>query len=159
VASAVRARLKDQVIELLLISVKPQLPRVLIQSEIASRITRLRAQFANSGLQPDIVNVDPARHEEAAKRSVALGLIVAQILSKNAISVTPNELRHAVEERAATYDEPSAVISWYYQSRERLAELEALLLENKAVDWVVSNGKMVDEHMAVNSLLAPGSSS
>jgi trigger factor len=113
VASAVRAKLKDQVIELLLKSVRPQLPRVLVQSEIASRITRLRAQFANSGLQPDIVNVDPARHEEAAKRSVALGLIVAQILSKNAISVTPNVLRQAVEERAATYDEPSAVLSWY----------------------------------------------
>lgn len=155
VASAVRAKLKDQVIELLLNSVRPQLPRALVQSEIASRITRLRAQFANSGLQPDIVNVDPARHEEAAKRSVALGLIVAQILSKNAISVTPGELRLAVEERAATYDEPSAVISWYYQSRERLAELEALLLENKAVDWVVSKGNVVDEHMVVDSLLKP----
>lgn len=154
VNSAIRARLKDQVIELLLAHVTLELPNVLVHSELEERVKRLKSRMQTSGLQPDMMNIDPARHEEGARRSVALGLIVAQILSKNGITVTAPELRQAVEERAATYEEPSAVVSWYYQNRERLAELEALLLENKAVDWVVSKGNVIDEAMPVEQLLA-----
>ena len=154
VNSAIRARLKDQVIELLLTHVTLELPNVLVHSELEERVRRLKSRMQTSGLQPDMMNIDPARHEEGARRSVALGLIVAQILSKNGITVTAPELRQAVEERAATYEEPSAVVSWYYQNRERLAELEALLLENKAVDWVVSKGNVIEEAMPVEQLLA-----
>lgn len=151
--SAIRARLKDQVIELLLTHVNLELPNVLVHSELEERVKRIKSRMQTSGLQPDMLNIDPARHEEGARRSVALGLIVAQILSKNGITVAAPELRQAVEERAATYEEPSAVVSWYYQNRERLAELEALLLENKAVDWVVSKGNIVEETMPVEQLL------
>ena len=43
-----------------------------------------------------------------------------------------------VEEYAESYEHPEEVVRWYYQSADRLREVESVVLEDNVVDWVLA---------------------
>lgn len=42
---------------------------------------------------------------------------------------------------AQSYEDPQAVLNWYYQDKSRLSGVEALVLEDQVVDWLFSELK------------------
>jgi len=46
------------------------------------------------------------------------------------------------------------VIRWYFSDRERLAEVEALVVEQNVVDWVLEKAKVTDKALAFDELMA-----
>lgn len=153
VDQAVKTKVKLQVIEVLLQQVKLDLPAVLVESEVMMRMNRTRMQLRQSGVDDKTLKLDRDRFEPSAKRAVAVGLIVSEILRRNNIRVKPEELRSKVEELAAAYDEPQAVVSWYYEDRSRLGDVEAVLLEDHAIDWVLKKARIEDKPSTVLELL------
>lgn len=153
VDQAVKTKVKLQVIEVLLAQVKLDLPAVLVESEVMMRMNRTRMQLRQSGVDDKTLKLDRDRFEPSAKRAVAVGLIVSEILRRNNIRVKPEELRSKVEELAAAYDEPQAVVSWYYEDRSRLGDVEAVLLEDHAIDWVLKKARIEDKPSTVLELL------
>jgi trigger factor len=91
--------------------------------------------------------------EEQAKRRVALGLIVAELVKKHDLAAKPQQVRALVEEHAASYEQPGEVVKWYYSQPERLAEFEGLAVEENVVDWVLRNAKTVDTPVAFDQLM------
>ena len=43
--------------------------------------------------------------------------------------------------------------NWYYQSPERLREIESMVLETNLVKWVVEQAKVEDKPMAFDDLM------
>lgn len=121
---ATKDRVKAQVLDALLEINLIELPKALIDEEIG----RMKGQ---------IETANERATEEQARRRVALGLIIAEIIKKNQFKAEPGKVRAAVEAVAASYERPEEVVQWYYERRERLNNVEALLLENQAVDWVI----------------------
>ena len=56
---------------------------------------------------------------------------------KQDIKADPPKVREAVESLAASYEHPEEVVNWYYGDRQRLGEVESLVLEDQVVDWVL----------------------
>lgn len=121
---ATKDRVKAQVLDALLQNNPIELPKALIDEEIG----RMKGQI-DAG--------DGGAMEEQARRRVALGLIIAELIKKNQFKAEPGKVRAAVEAVAASYERPEEVVQWYYERRERLNNVEALLLEDQAVNWVV----------------------
>ena len=94
---------------------------------------------------PDDERPDDDKLGETTRRRVALGLIIAEIAKKNRFKVEPDKLRAQVEALAASYDNPAEVVKWYYGNQERLAGVEALLLEDQAVEWVANQAEVVTQ--------------
>jgi trigger factor len=95
--------------------------------------------------------------EDSARRRVALGLIVAEIVREQAIQADPERVRAAVEDLASTYERPEEVIGYYYGDRKRLSSVESLVLEDKVVDWVLGQVTVEDEPISFGQLTAPAS--
>lgn len=125
---AIKDKVKKQVLDALLASNAIELPKALIDEEI-ERIKQSGGRDAD-GL------------EAFARRRVALGLIIAEVIKKNQFKADPSKVRAAVERLAASYERPEEVVQWYYERRERLGNVEALLLEDQAVDWVVERNEV-----------------
>src|SRR3569832_1434260 len=121
---ATKDRVKAQVLDALLQNNPIELPKALIDEEIG----RMKGQIEAG---------DGSAMEEQARRRVALGLIIAELIKKNQFKAEPGKVRAAVEAVAASYERPEEVVQWYYERRERLNNVEALLLEEQAVNWVV----------------------
>ena len=143
--NAAKNDLKSKVLDILLDTIDFDVPKALVDSEVDTRMERVKAQLSQGGVTPDSMNLEKSLFEEPAARSVKIGLIVAEIIRENSIKVTAEQMKEDVDEIAATYEQPDEVRKWYFGSRDRLADLEALLLEDLAIDWVV-------EKLAVNEV-------
>ena len=60
---------------------------------------------------------------------------------------------HWIEEFAQAYENPAEVIRYYFSDRNRLAEVEALVVEQNVVDWVLANAKVVDKQLGFDELM------
>ena len=72
--------------------------------------------------------MDPQAFEAAARRRVALGLIIAELARAEKLQPRPPEVRALIEQEAASYESPAEVVKWFYMQPQRLSEMEGLAL-------------------------------
>ena len=65
----------------------------------------------------------------------------------------PERVRARVEALAASYENPSEAIQWYYADRSRLANVEQLVLEDHVVDWILGQVRVTEEATTFDALL------
>ena len=65
------------------------------------------------------------------------------------------KVRAAVENIAASYEAPSEVVKWYYSHRDRLMNVEALVLEDQVADWLAQQAEIGEKQMAFDELVNP----
>jgi trigger factor len=58
-----------------------------------------------------------------------------------------------VEELAASYEKPEDVVRWYYSDNRRLAEVEAIVIENNVTDFVLGKAKVTDKTVSFDELM------
>ena len=73
---------------------------------------------------------------------------------QNDIQARVLQIRKQIEEFAQTYENPAEVVRWYFSDRNRLAEVEALVVEQNVVDWVLGNAKVADRSLTFDELMA-----
>jgi len=147
----IRARVKEQIMDLLLETNRIDLPENLIRNEIEAFKQRIRGNVKSGGRfeLPDNLFRDQAR------RRVTLGLIIGELIRTNGIEVDPKRVREAVEDLASTYENPQQAVAHFYADRERLAPVESLTLENQVVDWVLDQVTVEDEPTTFEALSKP----
>lgn len=144
------ARIKERVMDLLLEANRVELPNVLVQKEMSAMAKQMDQTLGGASMR-----LPPAVFEAGARRRVALGLILGEIVNQNDLKVDSTRVRRMVEQLASTYEQPQAVIDFYYGDRERLGSVETLALEEQVVDWVLEQVRVEDEPISFAELTAP----
>jgi len=150
---ALKSRLKNAVMDALYATVPVALPVVMIDQEVE---ILMKPYYENAKKRNvDINDIKPANadFEDQAKRRVALGLILAEIIQQNEIKAGDDQVRVVIDEMAASYEDPEQVVSWYYGDKKRLAEVEQLVLEDATVEWVLGKVKVTDENVAFSDVM------
>jgi trigger factor len=88
-----------------------------------------------------------------AERRVRLGLILAEIVQAHKLVAQPEQIRSLIQEQAQSYEEPEQVMQWYYQSPERMQEIESLALEENVVAWVAGQAQVDDVTTSFEELM------
>jgi trigger factor len=154
VKKRLQARVKNEVMTLLLETHEFDVPSALVEQESQRMAEEARANLASRGMNVKDIPVEPAWFADQAIRRVRLGLIVAEIVKKNDLYAKPEQIRAVVEEQAQSYEDPADVVRWYYGDTQRLAQVEALVVEDNVVDWVVSVAKVSDKAVEFDELMA-----
>jgi trigger factor len=102
----------------------------------------MRRDLEARGLKSDQIPMPAEAFEPEAKKRVTLGLIIAELVRRESLAAKPDQLKTVVQDYAQSYERPEEVVRWYYQSPERLREVESLVLENNVVDWVLSKANV-----------------
>ena len=140
-AQNVRARLKAQVLEQLHAANPLELPRTLVQDEI----THLQEEaIARLGLKDPAKAPKKEMFEAQARRRVALGLLVNEIIKTEGIVLDRALVDARLEEIAADYQDPQQVVRAYRANPQLLRGVETLVLEDQAVDWMLARAQSVD---------------
>jgi trigger factor len=154
VAQRLRTRVKTAVMEALPALAAIEVPKALVDSESESLAERARADFKQRGMDIKDMPIPPGAFTETAGKRVRLGLIVAEIVKTHGLQAKPDQLRKQIEELAQSYENPGEVIRWYFSDRERLAEVEAVVVEQNVVDWVLSKAGVTDKPLGFDELMA-----
>src|SRR3989454_539851 len=153
VKKRVDARIKGQALQALLDAAPMELPKSLVEMETQQLVERSAADLQARGVKPGQLPINPASFESAAKRRVALGLIIAELARAENLQPKPGEVRAIVEQEAQSYESPAEVVKWFYMQPQRLSEMEGVALEANVVKWVLSKAKSVDKQVSFDELM------
>lgn len=150
-----QARVKESVMQALLDVTPIELPKALIELEIGRLMQQARQDMAQRGFGDQVKDMPlpPELFEEQAKRRVSLGLILAEVVEKHALSATPEQVKAFVSEQAESYENPQEVIDWYYASPERLDGPASVVLEDNVVAFVLSQAKVNEQAVPFEELM------
>jgi trigger factor len=147
------ARVKDQVMKALLENSSIELPKSLVQIESERLMEGMRRDLEARGLKSDDIPMPAEAFEPEAKKRVTLGLIIAELVKREGLAAKPEQIKAVVQDYAQSYERPEEVVRWYYQSNDRLREVESLVLENNVVDWALSKVKVEDKPTDFDELM------
>ena len=147
----VRTKLKEQTMELLLQKSTLDLPQSLVAMETDRLRSMTEADMQQRGVQTMKLSADMFTGQ--AERRVRLGLILAEIVQTHKLVAQPEQIRALILEQAQSYEEPEQVMQWYYQSPERMQEIESLALEENVVAWVAGQAQVQDVTTSFEELM------
>lgn len=149
----IQTRIKEQVMQALLAQVQLDLPRALVEAEIQRLAHAARHDLEARGIRVGSASLPPEAFEEQAQRRVKLGLILAELVAAHKLHAKPEQVRSMVEDFAQSYERPEEVVKWYYAEPQRLSDVEALVLEENVVSWVLGNARVVEKRIAFEDLM------
>lgn len=152
VKQATENKVKEQVLNALLEANQIDLPSALVDAEVQQLAQQARQGMGIQG-EMEVSDEIRAALEPNARRRVALGLLLGDVIRDKGFKADASIVRTRIEELAGSYEDPASVINWYYEDRERLSGVEALVLEDQAVEWLLESvtvsevSKTMDEVM------------
>ena len=154
VEKRVKARIKEQVFQALVIDSKIDTPKSLVTEEINRMMQMTVQNLQQRGMDPKSIKLEPSMFEEQAKRSTTLRLILSEIVNTNKLQASADQVRETVDLFAQSYEKPSELVSWYYADVKRLDEPAALATEENVVAWVLDKAKVNTKTIKFDELMA-----
>jgi trigger factor len=151
--SALRNKVKAQVMENLVKAVNVEVPKALAAQEIQRLRQNMMQQFGGAQIDPSLLPDE--LFGEQARKSVALGLIVGEIVRKEGIRVDGDRVRKQVEEIAESYETPKEVINWYYGNPDQLRQIEMAVLEEQVVEQVIRDAQITEKPVSYQDAVRP----
>jgi trigger factor len=150
----VLARNKAGAMEALLKSVDFDLPQSLVAAETDRLVEGARADLKARGIKDaDKAPIPAEMFKPQAERRVRLGLTVAELVKLNNLQAKPEQLQAHIEELSQSYEQPAQVVAWYMSDRQRMAEVEAVVIEGNVAEFILSKAKVTDKSLAFEELM------
>ena len=154
VKARLKARVKEQVMDALLAATSLEVPKALVDMEIERLRDTAKQDLAARGIPVrDDMPLPDDLFEKQAQRRVSLGLILGEVVRKHNLNAKPEQVRAAVEEQAQSYEHPQEVVKWFYQSQDRLRDIEGMVLEENVVTWALAAAKVEDKAITFDELM------
>ncbi len=152
------ARNKTAVMDALVTKAELDLPKAAVQAEVERLLEGARAELKQRGIKDaDKAPIPDDVFRPQAERRVRLGLVVAELVRSNELHAKPEQLRAHVEELAASYEKPADVMRWYFSDNRRMAEVEAVVIENNVAEFVLGKAKVTEKAVSFDELMGqPG---
>jgi len=146
----IRGRLKQQALDKLLAANPVEVPQALLESAVRDMQMDMGRQMGAkdaSQLPPPTQFIEPAR------RRVALGLIVNELIKSAGIQVDQARVVERIETIASQYPNPEQVIRAYRENADALRQINALVLEDQVIDWIVERAKVTEKASTFKELM------
>ena len=151
----VLARNKASVMDALVKASELDVPKALVAGETERMIEAARADLKKRGVKDAETAPIPAEiFQPQAEKRVRLGLVVGELVRSNNLQAKPDQLQAHIEEMAQSYEKPSEVVRWYLGDRQRMAEVEAVVVENNVAEFVLGKAKVSNKVLPFDELMA-----
>jgi trigger factor len=131
------------------------LPKALVQGEVERMVEGARADLKQRGFKDaDKMELPGEVFTEQAEKRVRLGLVVGELVRTHKLQAKPEQLQSHIEEISQSYEKPAEVMRWYLSDRNRMAEVEAIVVENNVADFVLAQAKVSEKEVPFDELMA-----
>jgi len=131
------------------------LPKALVESEVERLIAGAREDLKQRGIKDAETAPIPAEiFQSQAERRVRLGLVVAELVKSENLQAKPEQLQQHIEDISKSYERPADVMRYYLTDKQRMAEVEAVVIENNVAEHVLSKARVTDKAVAFDELMS-----
>ncbi len=144
---------KEIVFNKLIESNDMKIPESIIKEEANEIFRNTKEKMEKQNLAPN-KNMSADLFNEQAKRRIKLGLLISKIIKDNKIDVSDADIKKKITDSAEIYGEQkNQMIDWYYQDESRLKDIKSVLLENKAVEFILNKAKVTTIEQDFNEIM------
>lgn len=152
-----RLRIKRDLLDALATKTDFQAPQGMVDAEFQQIWQRVEADRKAGQLDDEDKDKDEdtlrADYRKIAERRVKLGLLLAEIGRKNAITVTQDELGRAMRAEAMRYPgQEKEVFTFFQNNPQAIESLRGPIFENKVVDYLIELAKVEDKEVTPEEL-------
>lgn len=153
---ALRQQFTSEVMDKVAIANDFELPSTLVQSEAQRLRQQVAREMAMRGMNPSnaMAEFENSVQAQAYKR-VKLGLVMAEIVKQAQLKADPAKVHQTIEGMAASYEDPAAVVKWYYENPQQLQQIEGMCLEDEAVNWIAGRAHVSEQAVSFDALMNP----
>jgi trigger factor len=153
VNARIKARNKEAVMDALVKHTEMDVPKVMIEQDSQRLAEQTRQDMAQRGMDVKSLPFPADLFATKAERRVRLGLILSQLVQENSLQATQDQVKAQIEDFSQSYEDPKEVLKYYYSDRRRLGEVEALVLEENVVNYVLGKAKVTAKDIAFDELM------
>ncbi len=153
VKGRLKSRTKDSVMNALVKIAEFEVPKALIEQDVERLREMAEQDLKQRGIKTDGMPFPADLFQAQADRRVRLGLIISELVKQNELKASQEQIRAYIEDFAKSYEDPAAVMAWYFADRKRLADIEAVVLEENVVNWVLGKAKVAEKPVAFDELM------
>ena len=151
----VLARNKGAAMDAVLKVAELDVPKGMVQSEIQRMIEAARADLKKRGVKDaDKAEIPEDVFISQAERRVRLGLVVNELVRSNNLQAKPEQLQAHLNELSQSYERPAEVVNYYLSDRQRMVEIEAVVVESNVTEFVLSKVNVKDMKLPFDELMA-----
>lgn len=141
----INADVREQVIDALIEANKIDIPQTLKHQEMHAI---QREAMQRMGIE-DVEQAPPLENlAELAEKRVRLGLLIRQLIVDQGLTVDEQKVRARVEDMCAGYENAADMVSMYMTNPQIVQQVEPMVLEQQAIDWLMENGKITAKKVA-----------
>ena len=145
-----RNRNKNVVMEKLLESNPIDVPNVLVEGQVRDMQTE---SMRRTGAK-DATHVPPPEpFVEPARRRVALGLLLNEIIRREKLTVERTRVNERLDEMVSAYGDADAMKRAYLGNADAMRQVENLALEDQTVDWILAHAKVQNKASSFKELM------
>jgi trigger factor len=148
---ALKSKTKHAALTALLDANQIDVPKTLVDDESARSLQKMQQELNERGIQN--YDLKPEQFTEESTKRVKLGLLVAELVQQNNIKVSAEKVNEMLDAISSTYEDPESVKKWFYAERERLQQVEATVLEEQVVDFLLSKANLTDKQLSFDDAM------
>ena len=158
VKNGLRNQVKSAAFDALVAANEVELPSAMVAQEIDRQrqqmIQQFTQQFGAQGAQAfDSSMLPDDLFKEQAEKSVKLGVLVSKVLADAQLEVDAARVEAYIEDMATSYEDPNEVIEYFKNDEKQRAQIEAVVLEDQVVDYILAAAKVSDTEVSYQDLL------
>lgn len=131
------------------------LPQSLVEQENQRLMENARQDLKQRGVK-DVDNVPLPLEliQPEAQKRVRLGLMLGELVQAHQLNAKPEQLQAHIQQISSSYDNPAEVVGWYLSDRQRMAEVESMVLESNVTDFVLSKAEVTEKVISFDELMS-----
>lgn len=154
VKARTQQRTKASVMDALAAACSFDIPKALVEADTQTRVQNAREELKQRGVpDADTMPIPAEAFTAESERRVRLGLLVSELVKNADLQAKPEQVRQRIEEFAQNYEQPEQVVTYYLSDPQRRAEIEAIVLEDNVVEYVLSQAKVEDENVPFDEIM------
>jgi trigger factor len=149
-AERLKAETKTRVFDALIRANTITVPRALIEQEVTS----LQADaMRQAGISDPKLAPPRERFQALAERRVTVGLLIQELIKRHGIKLEQARVEQRIRELAAPYEKPEEAAQFYRSNRGMMAQVEAGVLEDQVVDFLLANAKRSEKQSSFRQFM------
>ena len=152
---AVKAKVKEQVLEGLVSANEIDAPKALVAQEIDVLRKQAMERFGGQMEPQNMPQLPAEMFDEQAQRRVKVGLLLGEVIKSNDLKVDEEKVKALIESAASAYEDPSEVVQYYMNNKEMLQQMQHVALEEQAVELVLAKAEVTEVATAFKDIMNP----
>ena len=121
------------------------LPEEPVEREAEHLMEQAKKNLEKQGVDIKSIPFTTSGFKDPAKQRVALSLLIGKIISDNKFQADDDRVKAVVELMASSYDDPEDVIKYYMNDPQKLSEVQMMVVEDMAVEWITEQVKVEEK--------------